>query len=190
MEHSVRQESAAFAVLRLVLSFAALVAIVSVLGWAFKGELSTFGHWFIRRFGVLGMASGAFLADSCHFPIPPQFYLLTGIAGGHRVSIVVLAVLLGSELGGFTAFALARSVGGSRLIAPRLAGARALLMKLTARRGALGLAMATLLPVSYSLLCMAGGAMRLPYRAYGIFAVMRVPRILLSYIAIVLVWPS
>lgn len=178
----------AFAVLRLVVSFAALVAIVSVLGWAYRGELSAFGEWFVRRFGVLGMVSGAFLADSCHFPIPPQFYLLTGIAGGHQVSVVVLAVLVGSELGGFTAFALARSLGGSRFIAPRLAGARELLMKMMERRGSLGLAIATLLPVSFSLLCMAGGAMRLPYRAYGILAVMRVPRIILSYVAIMLVW--
>lgn len=188
MERSLRHETA-FAVLRLVLGFAALVAIVSVLGWRYKHELSAFGGWFVQRFGVLGMVSGAFLADSCHFPIPPQFYLLTGIAGGHQVSVVVLAVLLGSELGGFTAFALARTLGGSRFIAPRLAGARELMTKMIARRGALGLAVATLLPVSYSLLCMAGGAMRLPYRAYGILAVMRVPRIILSYVAIMLVWP-
>lgn len=187
MERTEKAETA-FAIARLVLGFAALVAIVSVLGWAYHDELSAFGGWFVGRFGVLGMVSGAFLADSCHFPIPPQFYMLTGIAGGHQVSVVVLAVLFGSELGGFTAFALARSLGGTRFIAPRLARPRALLTKLMARRGSLGLVVATLLPVSFSLLCMASGAMRLPYRAYGVLAVMRVPRIVLSYIAIMLVW--
>lgn len=180
--------STAFAVLRLVAGFAAFVGIISFLGWAYHAELSTFGRWFVDRFGIVGMVSGAFLADSCHFPIPPQFYLLTGIAGGHHVVAVVLAVLLGSEMGGLTAFALARSIGGSRFVAARLTGPRELITKLMERRGALGLALATLLPVSFSLLCMAGGAMRLPYRAYGILAVMRVPRILLSCAAILLVW--
>lgn len=179
----------ALAILRLLVSFAVFVGLISFVGWAFRDPLSSFGHWFVDRFGVVGMASGAFLADSCHFPIPPQFYLLTGIAGGHDVPAVVLAVLIGSEIGGLTAFALARSVGGSPMIARRLKTSRELLTRLVARQGALGLALATLLPVSYSLLCMAGGAMRLPYRAYGVFAVMRVPRILLSYLAIVLVWP-
>lgn len=181
--------STAFAALRLVAGFAVFVAVISFVGWAYHDELSAFGHWFVDRFGIAGMVSGAFLADSCHFPIPPQFYLLTGIAGGHHVVTVVLAVLLGSEMGGFTAFALARSLGSSRFIAPRLAGPREMITKLMERRGALGLAIATLLPVSYSILCMAGGAMRLPYRAYGVLAIMRVPRILLSCVAILIVWP-
>ncbi|HVH44913.1 MAG TPA: VTT domain-containing protein [Labilithrix sp.] len=179
----------AIAVLRVVVSFAVLVVAVSFLGWAFRDELSGFGAWFVDRFGVAGMVGGAFLADSLHFPIPPQFYLLTGIAGGYRVAIVVLAVLVGSELGGFTAFVLARGVGRSPMVARRLETARELLTKLIARRGYLGLAAATLLPVSFSILCMASGAMRLPYRAYGVLAVMRVPRILLSYAVIMLAWP-
>jgi membrane protein YqaA with SNARE-associated domain len=176
------------AVLRVVASFAILVAVVTFVGWAFRAELSRFGHWFIDRFGVGGMLGGAFLADSLHFPIPPQFYLLTGIAAGHRVTLVLLAVLVGSELGGFTAFAIARSLGRSPFVARRLETTRQLITGLIERRGYLGLALATLLPVSFSLLCMASGAMRLPYRAYGVLALMRVPRILVSYAVIVLAW--
>jgi membrane protein YqaA with SNARE-associated domain len=177
-----------FGVLRIVVSFAALVAIVSFLGWAFRGELSRFGTWFVSRFGVAGMGAGAFLADSIHFPIPPQFYLLTGIAGGHDVVIVVLAVLIGSELGGFTAFLLARGLGRVPVVARRLKTSRELLTGLIERQGYIGLAAATLLPISFSVLCMASGAMRLPYRAYGVLAVMRVPRIILSYVVIALAW--
>jgi len=178
----------AFAVLRMVMSCALLVAAVSFVGWAFRAELSRFGTWFVDRFGVVGMAGGAFLADGFHFPIPPQFYLLTGIAGGHHVTAVILAVLVGSELGGLTAFLLARVVGQRPMIARRLASSRDLIAGLFARQGYIGLAAATLLPVSFSLLCMASGAMRLPYRAYGVLAVMRVPRILLSYVVIMAAW--
>lgn len=174
--------------LRVIVGFAALVAIVSLVGWAFRDELSRFGAWFVSRFGVAGVSAGAFLADSVHFPIPPQFYLLTGIAGGHDVVIVLLAVLAGSELGGFTAFALARGLGQRPSVARRLQSPRELIARLIERGGYLGLATATLLPVSFSLLCMASGAMGLPYRAYGVLAIMRVPRIVLSYVVIHLAW--
>lgn len=176
------------AVARVVASFALLVAIVSLLGWAFHAELSRFGDWFVARFGLLGMAGGSFLADCIHFPIPPQFYLLTGVAGGHRVDAVVLAVLAGSELGGFTAFVLARGAGRAPFVARRLVRARELLARMIERHGYLGVAAATLLPVSFSLLCMAGGAMRLPYRAYGVLAAMRVVRIAVSYGVIAMAW--
>ncbi len=187
MDRTVKYETL-FGVLRVVVSFAALVAVVSFLGWAFRSELTRFGEWFVSRFGVAGMGAGAFLADSVHFPIPPQFYLFTGIAGGYEVVIVVLAVLVGSELGGLTAFALARGLGGVPMVARRLQKSRELLTGLIERQGYVGLAAATLLPISFSLLCMASGAMRLPYKAYGVLAIMRVPRILLSYVVIVLAW--
>lgn len=178
----------ALAVLRLVAGFAALVAVVTFLGWAYRDELSRFGSWFVARFGFVGIAAGAFLADGLHFPIPPQFYLLTGIAGGHHTAGVLAVVLVGSELGGLTAFALARGVGGAPIVAHRLETTRRLLHGFIERRGYLGLAAATLLPLSFSLLCMASGAMRLPYRAYGVLALMRIPRILLSYVVIALAW--
>jgi membrane protein YqaA with SNARE-associated domain len=187
MDREAKYETA-FAVLRVVASFALLVAIVSFLGWAFRAELSRFGGWFVASFGFLGMAAGAFLADSIHFPIPPQFYLLTGVAGGYEVAIALFAVLIGSELGGLTAFVLARGVGRVPIVARRLEAARTLLTGLIQRQGYLGLAAATLLPISFSILCMTSGAMRLPYKAYGVLAVMRVPRILLSYAVIVLAW--
>ncbi len=178
------------AVLRVAASFALLVLIVTFVGWTLRDELTRFGAWFVARFGFVGMAAGAFAADCIHFPIPPQFYLLTGIAGGHPVTIVLLAVLVGSELGGLTAFALARALGRAPSVARRLASTRQLLTRAIDRQGYVGLAAATLLPISFSILCMATGAMRLPYRAFGVLAVMRVPRILLSYAVIVVAWPG
>lgn len=177
-------------VLRIVASFAVLVAFVSILGWAFRTELSRFGEWFVLRFGVAGMGAGAFLADSVHFPIPPQFYFLTGIAGGHASTLVVLSILVGSELGGLTAFVLARGLARAPFIARRLQSSRDLLTGLIERHGYLGLAAATVLPISFSILCMASGAMRLPYKAYGVLALMRVPRILLSCAVILFAWPA
>src|SRR5687767_3626232 len=84
------------AVGRLVISMVVLIAIVSILGYAFRHDLARFGNWFVDRFGIVGIAGGSFLADAFHFPLPPQFYLLTGIAGGKSPWVVVSAVLIGS----------------------------------------------------------------------------------------------
>ncbi len=189
MERTARRETI-IAVARLVASFAVLVAIVSVIGWAFRDELARFGTWFVARFGVGGIVLGAFLADGIHFPLPPQFYLLTGLAGGYSHAVSVLAVLLGSELGGLAAFSLARLAGKTKRLERWMASPRKLIDRMMAKRGYLGLALATLLPVSYCLLCMAGGAMGLPYKAYAVLGAMRVPKILLSYVLIVMAWHS
>lgn len=176
------------AIARLVASCAVLVVIISLIAWAFHEPLARFGRGFIDRFGVVGMAAGTFLADGFHFPLPPQFYLLTGVAAGHAAFSVVLAVLIGSELGGLAAFALGRAASGSSFVARRIEGPGRLLRRLVDRRGYLGIALAMLLPVSFCLLCVAGGALKLPYRAYGVLALMRIPRILLSYAVIALAW--
>jgi membrane protein YqaA with SNARE-associated domain len=189
VDRALRLEATA-AVLRFLLSLGVFIGIVSLVGWAFRSELTQFGMWFVARFGTAGMLVGSFLADGIHFPIPPQFYLLTGIAGGHRVGAVVVAVLLGSELGGLTAFSLARVLGRWQRIQRWLAAPRNLLTRMMEKQGYLGLVVAMLLPISYSLLCMASGAMRLSYKAYGVLAVMRVPRILLSYAVIAIAWRS
>lgn len=177
-----------YVVLRLIGSFVFLIAVVTVLGFTFREPLNRFGGWFVARFGVVGIMVGAFLADGIHFPIPPQFYLFTGIAGGVTPVIAVVFVLIGSELGGLAAFAMARWIGGSAFLTQRLVRPKKLLARMIDRQGYFGLAIATLLPVSYCFLCMASGAMCLPYKAYGVLAIMRVPRILLSYFVIAMAW--
>lgn len=174
--------------LRLFAAFAGLFVVLSLAGWAFRTPLSSFGGGFVERFGLYGIVLGSFLADSFHFPIPPQFYLWTGIVGGQSRAVVVAAVLVGSELGGLAAFSLARMAGRSHFFDARIARARRLVKGYFERLGYRGLALVALLPVSYCLLSMAAGATRLPYRAYAVLAAMRVPRILFSYVVIVLAW--
>jgi membrane protein YqaA with SNARE-associated domain len=182
------RNEATFSVLRLCGGFVVLFLLLTVAGWAFRDPLSTFGEWFVERFGMGGIVFGSFLADGFHFPVPPQFYMWTGIAGGQGEAPVIASVLVGSELGGLAAFVLARMAGRSRFLDARIGGARKLLTKYVERLGYRGLVVAALLPVSYCLLCMAAGAMRLPYRAYAVLAAMRVPRIILSYAIIIVAW--
>jgi membrane protein YqaA with SNARE-associated domain len=176
-------------IVRVGLSLALLVAIATVLGIAFRPELTRFGRWFIEHFGLTGMVVGSLLADGVHFPLPPQFYLLTGVASGYSAVLVFVAVLVGSELGGLLAFELARfAAARSGFVRARIEGPRRQLARLTARGGRWGLAAATLLPIGFSTLCMAGGAMGLPRRAYAVFAATRILRLAVSYAVILAAW--
>jgi membrane protein YqaA with SNARE-associated domain len=172
---------------------ALLVLVVAFLGVAFRPELTRFARDVVARFGLAGMFVGTALADGLHVPVPPQFYLLTGIASGYSRALVFGVVLLGSELGGFAGFELARFIASrSAFFRARIAGPRRMLARITrgpcAACGGLGLAAASLLPIGYSTLCMAGGAMGLPRRAYAVFGATRIVRLGLSYAVITLAW--
>jgi len=177
-----------FGIVRLVAGFGGLMVVVAVIAWKWRSELEHFGRWFVERFGAAGMAGGAFLADGLHFPLPPQFYLLTGIAGGFGTIPALVTVLLGSVLGGLFAFALARRAAGVTFFERRFRTTRAIIARLLTARGRWGLVIVGLLPVSYWVLCVLGGIMRLRYRDYGVIALMRVPRLVLSYAVIALAW--
>ena len=175
--------------LRFAAGLGALVLVVTLLGVAFRPELSSFGRGFVARFGFGGMLVGSALADGIHFPIPPQFYLFTGIASGHSRVLVFAVVLAGSELGGFLAFEVARAVAiRSAFLRDRLEAPRLLLERYARRSDLHALLAATVLPIGYSTLCVTGGAMGLPRRAYAMFALARVIRLTLSYAVIALAW--
>ncbi len=178
------------AVFRLLAGFAVFLGALSLLSLRFRGPLESLGHWFVDRFGALGMAAGSFLADGMHFPVPPQFYLFAGIAGGFGRPAALASVFLGSVLGGLAAFTVARRVSGIRLLATRFRSPRRVLVSLIVRHGYWGLVLAAALPVSFWLLCTLAGVLRLPYRAYGVLALMRAPRIALSYLIIVAAWTA
>lgn len=176
--------------LRLVVGLAVLVGFVSILGWRYRDELTHFGQWFVDRFGVAGMVIGTALADGLHVPLPPQFYLLTGVAGGYGGYVTFFAVLLGSEIGSFLAYSIGGAASKTMLVARFVAKPRTILERIIDRQGYVGLAIATLLPISWCVLCATIGAMRLPKRALAVLFVMRVPKLLLSFAVIHYAWHS
>lgn len=176
------------AIVRLVLGVTFLLGGIALLGWLFRGELEHFGKWFVGTLGPFGMALGSFLADGVSFPLPPQFFLLTGLAGGSSLVVAFASVLAGSIAGGLFAFWLSRRAAGSPWLEKRTRASRSIVERLVRKHGLFGVAIAGLLPISYCVLCSLAGVMRLPFRSYAVLAAMRVPRLLVTYAVIVLAW--
>lgn len=184
---SLRRE-ATIVIVRLLLGFAVFLGALALVSVIFHAELELSGRWFVERFGAPGIALGTFLADGVHFPLPPQFYLLAGVTGGFSRGVALASVITGSALGGLLAFAIGRRGADVQIVRDRIRVPRVLVEGLIARHGYWGLAIAGLLPVSYWLICSMAGVLRMPYRAYAVLALMRVPRLLLSYAIIVAAW--
>lgn len=174
--------------LRWCLGMGALIALAVALATYFREPLSHIGTGFVERFGLLGMAVGAFLADAFQFPVPPQFYMFVSVASQTPALPTLLAISAGSIAGGAVAFSIAEHVGRIRFIARKLERSRASVERGLARFGYWAPVIASLLPIAYSLLCYVAGANRLPWRIFFVLSVCRIPRILLFYYLIRIGW--
>ncbi len=177
-----------WAFVHLLLGLGVLIGIVSLIGWRYREQLGHVATWFVAHLGVPGMFAGVVMADGLMFPVPPQVYLLTGIASGFSHVVSFAAVAAGSMTGGLLAFSIGRLLGKSKFIEKRLEKPRLLLDRLIEKHGVFGLVIASLFPVSYSALCMTTGAMRLPYRDYLVLGACRVPKLFLSFLVINYAW--
>lgn len=176
------------AIVKLVLGLFAFLGLIAILSAYFRAPIEHLGQVFVTRFGAPGMALGAFLADGAHFPLPPQFYLLAGEAGGLGRAASIGSVLTGSILGGLVAFTFGRKLASSPFVTKRIRAPKALVARMFERHGYVGIALAGMLPISFWVICTLGGALRLPFRAYAVIALVRVPRLLVSYAIVALAW--
>ena len=174
--------------LRWCLGVGALIALAVVLGTHFREPLAAIGSAFVARFGFVGMAVGAFLADGLQFPVPPQFYMFVSVAAHTPALPTLLAIAVGSLAGGAVAFSIAEHVGRIRFVAEKLARSRASVEHALARFGYWAPVLASLLPIAYSLLCYVAGANRLPWRVYFVLSACRIPRLIFFYCLIRLGW--
>lgn len=154
----------------------------------YRPQLRALGEAFVHRFGYPGMALGAFCADAFNFPIPPQFYMLTAVAGGAPQVPSVAVVCLASVLAANVAYKIAGSLARIPLVARRIEASRPRIDPLFAKYGYYAVAIGAMSPIPFSLLCYVAGLYRVPYRIYAVLVLMRVPRLLLFYALIRLGW--
>jgi membrane protein YqaA with SNARE-associated domain len=176
-------------VLRFTLGLLALLAVVVLLVRTLKPELEQAGRLFVDRFGLTGVLIGTFVADGFSCPIPPQFYMLLGIAAGRSALSIISVTVLGSLLGGMCGFLLARRIGRIPRFASWLervsgnAGRR--LGQRYAHRSVL---VASFTPIAFSMLCYLAGLYRTRASAFALLLALRVPKLILYYYLVSVGW--
>lgn len=176
------------ALLQLALALGALLGAVALASWLAREELEALGRGFVARFGIGGMFVGTFLADAFSFPVPPQFYMLTAITGGGSQPAALGAISAASLLAGQTGYQLAGRLSRVRLFARRIEASRPRIDRLFARYGYWAIAVASVTPIPFSVLCYISGLYRIPPRYFAALLLFRVPRLIAYYGLIRLGW--
>jgi membrane protein YqaA with SNARE-associated domain len=117
-------------------------------------------------------------------PIPPQVYMLASIAGGASPVGTITVVCVSSLLAGAVGYRLAGRLSELPFLRGRIAAARPRLDPLFARYGVWAVAIGTVTPMPYSVLCYLAGLYRLPPRLFGLLLLFRIPRIVFFYVLI------
>ena len=176
--------------LKLVLGAAGLVLVISLLGHYFRAELEGLGRTFLDRFGYAGIALGTYVADGLHCPVPPQFYMLASVVSGWSELWTIVAVCIGSLLGGLTAYAIARKAANIRFLRRLLARTQAKFDWLFQRFGYWAVAIGSVTPIPYSFLCYVAGGYRMPMRIFLALSLFRIPKVILYFYLVKLGWTS
>ncbi|WP_437275875.1 VTT domain-containing protein [Sorangium sp. So ce375] len=162
--------------------------MIALAAYLARDELDALGRGFVQRFGVAGMFVGTYLADAFSFPIPPQFYMLTAITAGGSQIAPLIAISAASLLAGCTGYRLASRLARLRLFAARIERTRPKIDRLFERYGYWAIAIGSVSPIPFSMLCYLSGLYRVPPRYFLTMVLFRVPRLLLFYALIRAGW--
>jgi membrane protein YqaA with SNARE-associated domain len=166
----------------------AVLVVMAILARLFRRPLEAFGHAFLEAFGVPGMLIGTFLADGFLFPIPPQFYMVVAVTSSVSEVAALVAITVGSLLGGFAGYRLASRLAHFEFLARRLDKVRAAAGQAFERFGVRAALVASLLPIAYSVLCYLAGLHGAPRRVFVVLSLCRIPRLLLFFYLVRLGW--
>ncbi|WP_434042318.1 MULTISPECIES: YqaA family protein [Sorangium] len=171
-----------------MLSLGALFGLIALAAHLARDQLDALGRGFVQRFGLAGMFVGTYLADAFSFPIPPQFYMLTAISSGGSQVAPMVVISVASLLAGYTGYRLANHLTRFRIFAARLERTRSRIDRLFERYGYWAIAIGSVSPVPFSMLCYLSGLYRIPPRYFFTLVLFRVPRLLIFYALIRLGW--
>jgi membrane protein YqaA with SNARE-associated domain len=156
-------------------------AFVALVGYAARAPAEALARSFVTRFGLLGFALGTLLADGLQFPVPPQFYMLLGIASRIPAARTLCTIAAASIVAGCLGYSLGHFATRLPWVARALSRYREMLGSVYERYGYRAALLASLLPIPYSVLCAAAGVNRLPITFLALVSLCRIPKLLAFY---------
>ncbi|MGM0556567.1 MAG: YqaA family protein [Myxococcota bacterium] len=158
-----------------------LVAMVAGAGWLLRDPLTELAHWLVENLGLAGMFIGVFLADTFTFPIPPDVYIFIAVASGVDVVPALTTVAIASVIAGNVAYYIGPYVSEIPLLRKRIEHFRPRGEKLFAKYGVWAVAIASMTPVPFSVVCWMAGTYRMKYYGFAVATLMRIPRVVGYY---------
>jgi membrane protein YqaA with SNARE-associated domain len=170
---------------RALLGLFALFAIALAASIFFNGELKAFGGDLMRAYGLLGLALGVVIIDTCTPGFPFETLVYLGIAAGEDWAVLAGVAGSASALAGIIDYGIGRFL--DRFVNLSKRQAHSPLLGHLKTHGAVWLAVAAITPLPYSMMNWLAGALRIPFRHCAMACTLRLPR---AYLFTYLMWVS
>ena len=169
--------SLGFVIRRLLITIAVLMALMGLLGYFLKDELIAVSEAFVGALGGWGVMLGFFLADALVLPIPHDAFTTFGLVAGIPFWTCVAWASVGSVVGAHVGFGIGQYLSHTALYRRVMERRGREVRMLTEKYGVIALLVGCLGPLAYSLVCWAGGAVRIRYRDFLLVTLLRIPRV-------------
>lgn len=168
----------------LLIAFAAFAVVVGML---FEAQIASMSERLIEGVGPMGIGFAVALNDFVISPVPPDLLLLVLSKSADSLSLFAFVAALGlcSAAGGTCAWYVSRRFGRPDWFGARFEAAVEEHHDLIRRYGAWAVGIAALTPVPFSLVCWIAGLVNLDFARFAPMALLRVPRFLVYYAALV-----
>lgn len=168
---------------RLAVVLGLLLGAFSLVGWIMHDEIDFLTQWISKNFGIQGLMLLTTLCDTIPSPVSPDLSLVLIARGPLSENGVQnsLLISLASVAGGHLAYwlgALPLRNHLSRVLPPEKLDKQSRRIK---KWGVTLVVLGAITPFPMSLTCIAAGMARLPYGAFTLATLVRVPRLMISF---------
>jgi membrane protein YqaA with SNARE-associated domain len=157
------------------------VLLVALAGYLLRAPLQAMANQLVALFGYAGIFVGVFIADAFTFPLPPDVYLVIGIAANTDVFWTLVVCSFASVVGGQVAYFLGPHIRKIPVLNEKLEGYRAEGQYLFAEWGSWSVSIAALTPIPFSIVSWLAGIYQMDYGRYFIASLVRIPRLVGYY---------
>lgn len=168
----------------------AILLLFGGLGFWVRGPVEAFAQVWVEHTGLLGLFFATILLDALPAPIPPDVFMGFTFLGGASWLEASLATGLGSVVGGNLAWLLGRLSTRTAWMGRLLAGRGRQSAFLVRRNARLAIILGALTPLPFSVSCLAGGAVGMPWAQLMPLTLLRIPRMAFYLYIMKLGWVS
>ncbi len=161
---------------RTVISLVSVLALAAVCGVVLREPLTIAGTWFVDTLGAFGVALGVLVTDTSPLPLTNEPVLMLALGGGMSVWTVFAVAATTSWLAGIVGYSLGRLLDATTSAQARFRRWQPAAADWIERRGAVGVAIAALLPIPFSLATWSAGMMRVRLSHVAIASLARIPK--------------
>jgi membrane protein YqaA with SNARE-associated domain len=175
---------------QLVIGIVLIIVLFAALGYFVKEPVEAFAKAWVGSTGLAGLFLATAVVDTFPAPIPPDVFMGFALLGGKGLWEASLVTGVASVLGGNFAWLLGRSSARIAWVRRLLEGKGKQSAYLVQRNARLAIVLGALTPLPFSVSCIAGGAVGMPWTQLFPLTLLRIPRMVFYLYIMQLGWVS